>query len=73
MEIPQMSSNTIKVRGFGRLNHPLPFPMINTAFRIGYIGFQDKPVKKGTTGLAQHLVVMVQRFLGCLLRIKGGA
>jgi len=47
--------------------------MINTAFRIGYTGFQDKPVKKEIIGLAPPLVVMVLLFLGYLLRIKGGA
>jgi hypothetical protein len=68
-----MSSNIIKVNESGLLNHLPPFPMINTAFRIGYLGFQDKPAKKEIIGRAQHLAVMVQRFLGCLLRIKGGA
>jgi hypothetical protein len=38
--------------------------MINTVFRIGYLGFQDKPARKGTTELAPPLVVMELPCLG---------
>jgi len=65
-----MCFNIIKVNVFGPLNLLPPFPMINTAFRIGYTGFQDKPAKKGIIGLAPPLVVMVLLFLGYLRRIK---